>query len=805
MMKKLFLALAAVGFTLVLGAVELIHLRMDFSRPGWSEVLSVREETDGRNGELRISTGSSVFTPYFPLAPGELLIGGNVTGELTLRIHFLRGGNYRDPGTEIGVRTVQTEKDGNFIFRFPSTVSPVGSDGFRIELSNGNGGKVHLKALEVKLVADDGTTVNGDPFFRNELGRDHWLVEYGKSRILSDAGHFRGNLLEMTDAGTVISPRFAYRGERLMIGLWGMQENLRKGTEQPEWAYACVQVLLFDRRGKEISHFDLTPIQPGTLPWKYYCQTFEPDSWPRNAESFAIALRIFPGATGTVRIGSVSVIRQGEAAARPPYRAGRGKIRIGAGEPGKVFSPLWQCVDMSFAGDAAQKPMRHALRELRKIGVRHLRLREFMQGQRVVKNIAPDGDFELDFSLLDETFDYVVRELGYRLTVTVETTPNQLSVMPGPDDHVYAHPYPPRDLKVWGNILQAVVGHWIERYGKECVARWTFECWNEPNASYFFKGTETGFTEIFGAYLEALTAVEKKYGIRLEIGTMSAAGVTPWFFSSLEKARAIGKLDAVDAISLHLYAGFIGSMGTFAGDIDRMRRIASEYPPMERRPIYITEYNASTMNDPRLDTVTTAAFFVKANRIFLDEKVGRAYFFAVCDHLWTGNNYHFEGGLGLFTKTAIPKPVFNALELLNRFEGNRRLPVSSSNDPFDAVAGVDENGTVRVLLTTFDELQPEAAAAARVRLELDWTGRSRNIAPQLIRVDSAHANSHAAYQKAGSPTIAAHPDVTPFRRANEMKPEPVKKFRFAGNKLLIDLEPELNSVTCVEIAPPESR
>ena len=42
MMKKLFLALAAVGFTLVLGAVELIHLRMDFSRPGWSEVLSVR-------------------------------------------------------------------------------------------------------------------------------------------------------------------------------------------------------------------------------------------------------------------------------------------------------------------------------------------------------------------------------------------------------------------------------------------------------------------------------------------------------------------------------------------------------------------------------------------------------------------------------------------------------------------------------------------------------------------------------------------------------------------------------------------
>lgn len=45
--------------------------------------------------------------------------------------------------------------------------------------------------------------------------------------------------------------------------------------------------------------------------------------------------------------------------------------------------------------------------------------------------------------------------------------------------------------------------------------------------------------------------------------------------------------------------------------------------------------------------------------------------------------------------------------------------------------------------------------------------------------------------------------MTPFRQAGEMKSEPVTKFRFSGDKLLIDLEPELNSVTCVEIAPAE--
>ena len=72
-MKKLILVSALLGSMLIAGAAELIHLKMDFSRPGWNEILSPQGgETTVRDGELSLSAGSSVVTPYFPLTPGEL-------------------------------------------------------------------------------------------------------------------------------------------------------------------------------------------------------------------------------------------------------------------------------------------------------------------------------------------------------------------------------------------------------------------------------------------------------------------------------------------------------------------------------------------------------------------------------------------------------------------------------------------------------------------------------------------------------------------------------------------------------------
>lgn len=790
-------------------AADLLRLRPDFSRSDWQELLipGGARHPEARGNSLEFFPGSTAVSQRFPLTAGTIQIKGNTSGALGVRLRFFRGSH------EAATVPVKCP-GGDFSVETPVSRLSAECSSFTLELENPGTSAVRLNFIELCL-ATAGAQLTGDPLFRNALGRDHWIVrgsgkdwdnlnyssKTSRVRLLPSCGPAGGGLLELTNTATVMSPVFPYAGEKVTVGAWIRQENMVKGKNQPNWAHATIQLIQFNRNGKEIGHRDLMPISPGNRPWQFYMLTLNPGSISRQTESFGIYIRVFEGARGKLNVGMVSVIRHDGSRRRTPYNAKQAVVKIDASRPGKVYTPIWQAADMSYASDIGHKSMRSALAEIRKAGIRHLRLREFMQGLRIVKKLSQDGTFELDFTLADERLDYVVRELGFDLTVTVESTPDQLSVKPTGNRFVFANNHPPRDAKVWGNIVKAAVRHWIRRYGRDTVARWSFECWNEPNASAFFKGTEDEFTEIFGAYLEALTDIEDEEQIDLKIGTMSAAGPTPWFFNIFEKARSLGKLDRIDFISFHLYSGFVSSLEAFPNGIAMMRRIAAQYPPMDRRPVYLTEYNANTMPDRKLDEATEAAFNVRAVRSFLDAGIERAYFFSVCDFLWGGNKKLFKGGLGLFTAGGIPKPAFNSVVLLNRLTDSRRLPVRSSNDPFDAIAGVAKDGTVRILLTGFDETQPDSAATAKVRLELDWSGRSRRISPQMIRVDSRHANSFAAYRKAGEPIAAGQPDLEPFRNAGKMKSEPLKNFRFSGNKLLIQLEPELNSLTCVEILP----
>lgn len=139
--------------------------------------------------------------------------------------------------------------------------------------------------------------------------------------------------------------------------------------------------MLFDRTGREIGHCDLTPLAPGDTPWKFYWLEVEPGSWSRQVDSFGLYIRVFDGAHGTLKTGMAVAIRQEDGSkSRRSYNAAQGTVRIDAARPGKLFTPLWQAADMSYAVDTYHPSMRYALAELRRAGVRQLRLREFGRG-----------------------------------------------------------------------------------------------------------------------------------------------------------------------------------------------------------------------------------------------------------------------------------------------------------------------------------------------------------------------------------------------------------------------------------------
>ena len=52
---------------------------------------------------------------------------------------------------------------------------------------------------------------------------------------------------------------------------------------------------------------------------------------------------------------------------------------------------------------------------------------------------------------------------------------------------------PPKDYKMWGELVRHYVAHLVERYGRQQVSTWYFEVWNEPDISYWHGTPEEYF------------------------------------------------------------------------------------------------------------------------------------------------------------------------------------------------------------------------------------------------------------------------------------------------------------------------
>ena len=80
------------------------------------------------------------------------------------------------------------------------------------------------------------------------------------------------------------------------------------------------------------------------------------------------------------------------------------------------------------------------------------------------------------------------------------------------------HRLPPRDWDRWGGLVQRLAGHLVERYGRDEVATWGFEIWNEPNLEVFWAGA----SEYFRLYEVSARAI-KSVDARLRVGGPATA------------------------------------------------------------------------------------------------------------------------------------------------------------------------------------------------------------------------------------------------------------------------------------------
>ncbi len=402
-----------------------------------------------------------------------------------------------------------------------------------------------------------------------------------------------------------------------------------------------------------------------------------------------------------------------------------------------------------------------------------------------------------NFSYVDQIYDGLLAN-GVRPFVELSFMPKALSSSPHQQAFWY-HPYvsPPRDWKLWDDLIRNFANHLVARYGIDEVSQWYFEVWNEPNID-FWAGEpkqDTYFT-LYDATARALKSVS----VRLRVGGPATAQAA-WISAFIR--HCVDQGVPVDFVSTHVYANDTAEdvFGTHE-KISRLEMVPRavkkvhdevKASPRPELPVVFSEYNASYMNE----TNTTDAAFMGP---------WLAYTISRCDGLvnmlayWDFSDVFeeqgvvkrpFYGGYGLMAEDNIPKAAYNAFALLHRL-GTRRIAVDSQS----VLATEDEDGALIIALWNYSP-PGECAPAKEFRLSLKNLGDRRQA--MVWEVDERHGSALAAWQAMGSPAFPTRQQWALLREAGSLPTPEVRQIP-SGDPAFLSLSLPSHGLGLVEIS-----
>jgi xylan 1,4-beta-xylosidase len=187
-----------------------------------------------------------------------------------------------------------------------------------------------------------------------------------------------------------------------------------------------------------------------------------------------------------------------------------------------------------------------------------------------------------------------------------------------------------------------------------------------------------------------------------------------------------------------------------------------EHSARPELPLIWSEFNASYMNEqPITDSIYMGPWMAQT--------------ISQCDGMvnmmsyWTFSDVFeeqgviktpFYGGYGLMAEDGIPKPAFDAFELLHAL-GTERLPAAAD----DVLATRREDGTL--VIAAWNLVEPGASGADKT-IDFELRGVQANARAAVRRVDAAHGDTLAAWKKMGSPQYPTEGQIALLRQAAGM-------------------------------------
>ena len=445
------------------------------------------------------------------------------------------------------------------------------------------------------------------------------------------------------------------------------------------------------------------------------------------------------------------------------------RITISTGKPiGRVTQYWTKCVGSCHAATALREDWRRQLKTCREeFGFEYVRFHGLLDDDMSVCVRKAEGSIEYSFFNVDSICDFLL-EIGMKPFIELSFMPSALASGSKTIFHYRGNITPPKSYDEWGNLIGALAGHLVRRYGAEEVRKWFFEVWNEPNLDIFWAGTQQ---EYFRLYQSAALAIKNVDG-ELAVGGPATA-VDAWIPEMREFCGRQGV--PLDFISTHHYP----TDASYGLGLDMEEQMARSergvlHPRVKKAlreaspiPLYYTEWNCSpSPRDPYHDTSYNAAFIVKTiadNLGLLD-----------CYSFWTFSDIFEEGGLssipfhggfGLLNIHGIPKPSYRAFQLLSHLKGERLgVAIDPEGSTVDCVASRSREGLTILISNHQIPLSPIRAEQVQLRVPGVEGVRSAS----LLRIDEEHANPRRAWKEMGSPTYLDRGQIEALIKASEL-------------------------------------
>jgi len=378
-------------------------------------------------------------------------------------------------------------------------------------------------------------------------------------------------------------------------------------------------------------------------------------------------------------------------------------------EAGKLSQSFRHCVGAGRANEGLRADWQQQLRQAKKAcGFEYIRMHGLLTDDMAVYR-EEKGKPVYNGQYVDPLYDFLV-EIKVRPFVELGFMPEALASGRKTIFWWRGNVTPPKDYGKWGELIEALTRHWVERYGLNEVKKWYFEVWNEPNLDGFWAGTQEEYFKLYDYAAKAIKRVSKD----LRVGGPATAG-NGWVPETI--AHCLSNGTPLDFITTHTYGvdvGFLDEFGgrgtalsrnpdSIIGDVRSVRQ-QIEDSKMPKLPLHYTEWSASyTPADPVHDSYVSAAYILDKLNGTIDNADSMSY--------WTFTDIFeeagprmtpFHGGFGLINNQGIEKPAFRAYEYLNKL-GPTRLKC----DDKSAIVTKDAKGGVQALFWSFANTLPE--------------------------------------------------------------------------------------------------